>query len=192
MTSGDRYWPEALEAAGISVLVAAGACRGRRQGRCEGRQRRCWDLPEGIPVAGGHGQTAARAGRGAAEPGRGDGNHRHRAGDGRLPEHPAFPRERRDEVYRHALPGGRLYLPIGNTRAWRFAGSGCVLPGPARRGCARAAHREAAAVPLGCEGVTFFALFLAGAPDQGRMSRRAGAFLTARACPPRGRIWRAA
>ena len=80
-------------------------------------------------------------------------------------EHPAFPREGRVTVDRHALPGRYLYLPIGNTAgmALRWFRDVCCPDLPAGGAGYAALDREAAAVPLGCEGVTFLP-FLAGAP----------------------------
>lgn len=106
-------------------------------------------------------------------------------------EHPAFPRERRVTVYRHALPGRYLYLPIGNTAgmALRWFRDVCCPDLPAGGAGYAALDREAAAVPLGCEGVTFLP-FLAGAPDQDECPGARGAFYGARLSTTRAHLAR--
>ena len=189
----DRYWPEALEAAGISVrlLPACMPC-GEKAGPLRREAAALLGLPEGIPVAAGAmDQTAAALAAGAAEPGAVTETTGTALVMAACTEHPAFPRERRVTVYRHALPGRYLYLPIGNTAgmALRWFRDVCCPDLPAGGAGYAALDREAAAVPLGCEGVTFLP-FLAGAPDQDECPGARGAFYGARLSTTRAHLAR--
>ena len=149
-------------------------------------------LPEGIPVAAGAmDQTAAALAAGAAEPGAVTETTGTALVMAACTEHPAFPREGRVTVYRHALPGRYLYLPIGNTAgmALRWFRDVCCPDLPAGGAGYAALDREAAAVPLGCEGVTFLP-FLAGAPDQDECPGARGAFYGARLSTTRAHLAR--
>ena len=189
----DRYWPESLEAAGISVrlLPACMPC-GEKAGPLRREAAALLGLPEGIPVAAGAmDQTAAALAAGAAEPGAVTETTGTALVMAACTEHPAFPRERRVTVYRHALPGRYLYLPIGNTAgmALRWFRDVCCPDLPAGGAGYAALDREAAAVPLGCEGVTFLP-FLAGAPDQDECPGARGAFYGARLSTTRAHLAR--
>ena len=189
----DRYWPEALEAAGISVrlLPACMPC-GEKAGPLRREAAALLGLPEGIPVAAGAmDQTVAALAAGAAEPGAVTETTGTALVMAACTEHPAFPRERRVTVYRHALPGRYLYLPIGNTAgmALRWFRDVCCPDLPAGGAGYTALDREAAAVPLGCEGVTFLP-FLAGAPDQDECPGARGAFYGARLSTTRAHLAR--
>ena len=189
----DRYWPEALEAAGISVrlLPACMPC-GEKAGPLRREAAALLGLPEGIPVAAGAmDQTAAALAAGAAEPGAVTETTGTALVMAACAEHPAFPREGRVTVYRHALPGRYLYLPIGNTAgmALRWFRDVCCPDLPAGGAGYAALDREAAAVPLGCEGVTFLP-FLAGAPDQDECPGARGAFYGARLSTTRAHLAR--
>ena len=189
----DRYWPEALEAAGISVrlLPACMPC-GEKAGPLRREAAALLGLPEGIPVAAGAmDQTAAALAAGAAEPGAVTETTGTALVMAACTEHPAFPREGRVTVYRHALPGRYLYLPIGNTAgmALRWFRDVCCPDLPAGGAGYAALDREAAAVPLGCEGVTFLP-FLAGAPDQDECPGARGAFYGARLSTTRAHLAR--
>ena len=189
----DRYWPEALEAAGISVrLLPACVPCGEKAGPLQREAAALLGLPEGIPVAAGAmDQTAAALAAGAAEPGAVTETTGTALVMAACTEHPAFPRERRVTVYRHALPGRYLYLPIGNTAgmALRWFRDVCCPDLPAGGAGYAALDREAAAVPLGCEGVTFLP-FLAGAPDQDECPGARGAFYGARLSTTRAHLAR--
>ena len=189
----DRYWPEALEAAGISVrLLPACVPCGEKAGPLQREAAALLGLPEGIPVAAGAmDQTAAALAAGAAEPDAVTETTGTALVMAACAEHPAFPRERRVTVYRHALPGRYLYLPIGNTAgmALRWFRDVCCPDLPAGGAGYAALDREAAAVPLGCEGVTFLP-FLAGAPDQDECPGARGAFYGARLSTTRAHLAR--
>lgn len=189
----DRYWPEALEAAGISVrLLPACVPCGEKAGPLRREAAALLGLPEGIPVAAGAmDQTAAALAAGAAEPGAVTETTGTALVMAACAEHPAFPREGRVTVYRHALPGRYLYLPIGNTAgmALRWFRDVCCPDLPAGGEGYAALDREAAAVPLGCEGVTFLP-FLAGAPDQDECPGARGAFYGARLSTTRAHLAR--
>lgn len=189
----DRYWPEALEAAGISVrLLPACVPCGEKAGPLQREAAALLGLPEGIPVAAGAmDQTAAALAAGAAEPGAVTETTGTALVMAACAEHPAFPREGRVTVYRHALPGRYLYLPIGNTAgmALRWFRDVCCPDLPAGGAGYAALDREAAAVPLGCEGVTFLP-FLAGAPDQDECPGARGAFYGARLSTTRAHLAR--
>lgn len=189
----DRYWPEALEAAGISVrLLPACVPCGEKAGPLQREAAALLGLPEGIPVAAGAmDQTATALAAGAAEPGAVTETTGTALVMAACTEHPAFPREGRVTVYRHALPGRYLYLPIGNTAgmALRWFRDVCCPDLPAGGAGYAALDREAAAVPLGCEGVTFLP-FLAGAPDQDECPGARGAFYGARLSTTRAHLAR--
>lgn len=189
----DRYWPEALEAAGISVrLLPACIPCGEKAGPLRREAAALLGLPEGIPVAAGAmDQTAAALAAGAAEPDAVTETTGTALVMAACTEHPAFPRERRVTVYLHALPGRYLYLPIGNTAgmALRWFRDVCCPDLPAGGAGYAALDREAAAVPLGCEGVTFLP-FLAGAPDQDECPGARGAFYGARLSTTRAHLAR--
>ena len=189
----DRYWPEALEAAGISVrLLPACVPCGEKAGPLQREAAALLGLPEGIPVAAGAmDQTAAALAAGAAEPGAVTETTGTTLVMAACTEHPAFLREGRVTVYRHALPGRYLYLPIGNTAgmALRWFRDVCCPDLPAGGAGYVALDREAAAVPLGCEGVTFLP-FLAGAPDQDECPGARGAFYGARLSTTRAHLAR--
>lgn len=189
----DRYWPEALEAAGISVrLLPACVPCGEKAGPLQREAAALLGLPEGIPVAAGAmDQTAAALAAGATEPGTVTETTGTALVMAACTETPAFPPEGRVTVYRHALPGRYLYLPIGNTAgmALRWFRDVCC-PDLVTGGEGYAAlDREAAAVPLGCEGVTFLP-FLAGAPDQDECPGARGAFYGARLSTTRAHLAR--
>lgn len=189
----DRYWPEALEAAGISVrLLPACVPCGEKAGPLQREAAALLGLPEGIPVAAGAmDQTATALAAGAAEPGAVTETTGTALVMAACTKHPAFPREGRVTVYRHALPGRYLYLPIGNTAgmALRWFRDVCCPDLPAGGAGYAALDREAAAVPLGCEGVTFLP-FLAGAPDQDECPGARGAFYGARLSTTRAHLAR--
>ena len=189
----DRYWPEALEAAGISVrLLPACVPCGEKAGPLQREAAALLGLPEGIPVAAGAmDQTAAALAAGAPEPGAVTEPTAPAGGRPAATPHPAPPRARRGPVYRHALPGRYLYLPIGNTAgmALRWFRDVCCPDLPAGGAGYAALDREAAAVPLGCEGVTFLP-FLAGAPDQDECPGARGAFYGARLSTTRAHLAR--
>ena len=136
-------------------------------------------------------QTAAALAAGAAEPGAVTETTGTALVMAACTEHPAFPGEGRVTVYRHALPGRYLYLPIGNTAgmALRWFRDVCCPDLPAGGEGYAALDREAAAVPLGCEGVTFLP-FLAGAPDQDECPGARGAFYGARLSTTRAHLAR--
>ena len=189
----DRYWPEALEAAGISVrLLPACVPCGEKAGPLQREAAALLGLPAGIPVAAGAmDQTAAALAAGAAEPGAVTETTGTALVMAACTETPAFPPEGRVTVYRHALPGRYLYLPIGNTAgmALRWFRDVCCPDLPAGGAGYAALDREAAAVPLGCEGVTFLP-FLAGAPDQDECPGARGAFYGARLSTTRAHLAR--
>lgn len=189
----DRYWPEALEAAGISVrLLPACVPCGEKAGPLQREAAALLGLPEGIPVAAGAmDQTAAALAAGATEPGTVTETTGTALVMAACTETPAFPPEGRVTVYRHALPGRYLYLPIGNTAgmALRWFRDVCCPDLPAGGEGYAALDREAAAVPLGCEGVTFLP-FLAGAPDQDECPGARGAFYGARLSTTRAHLAR--
>lgn len=189
----DRYWPEALEAAGISVrLLPACVPCGEKAGPLQKEAADLLGLPEGIPVAAGAmDQTAAALAAGATEPGTVTETTGTALVMAACTETPAFPPEGRVTVYRHALPGRYLYLPIGNTAgmALRWFRDVCCPDLPAGGEGYAALDREAAAVPLGCEGVTFLP-FLAGAPDQDECPGARGAFYGARLSTTRAHLAR--
>lgn len=189
----DRWWTEALDAAGIParLLPPCVPC-GETVGPLQKEPAELLGLPAGIPVAAGAmDQTAAALAAGAAEPGAVTETTGTALVMAACTEHPAFPREGRVTVYRHALPGRYLYLPIGNTAgmALRWFRDVCCPDLPAGGAGYAALDREAAAVPLGCEGVTFLP-FLAGAPDQDECPGARGAFYGARLSTTRAHLAR--
>ena len=111
----DRYWPEALEAAGISVrLLPACVPCGEKAGPLRREAAALLGLPEGIPVAAGAmDQTAAALAAGAAEPGAVTETTGTALVMAACTEHPVT-----------RCRAGICTCPSATPRAWRFAGSG--------------------------------------------------------------------
>ena len=163
----DGYWPEALAAAGVSPdklpeLRECGSLAGPLTGKAAGQL----GLTAGTPVfTGAMDQTAA-----ALAAGSGDGIITETTGTalvtaaatGQL----VFPGTHPVAIYRHAVRGRYVYLPIGNTAGmalrW-FRDQFC--PDLPEGGAGYAAlDAMAAAVPPGCEGLVFLP-YLSGCVD---------------------------
>lgn len=164
----DGWWGEALEAAGVCPdklpeLVECGA----PVGPLRPEAARLLGLPAGIPVvAGAMDQTAAALAAGCVAPGIVTETTGTALVAAACTGAPVFAGGHRVTIYRHALPGKFLYLPIGNTAGmalrW-FRDQFC--PDLPAGGAGYAALDElAAGAPCGCDGLVFLP-FLSGSVD---------------------------
>ena len=175
----DGYWPQALALAGLRAdqLPELLAC-GQRAGGLTAEAARFLGLPQGLPVvAGAMDQTAAALAAGSDRPGAVTETTGTALVMTACTDAPVFPRQRRVTVYRHALPGQYLYLPIGKTAgmALRWFRDAFCPDLPAGSDGFAALDQEVAALPLGSEGVAFLP-FLAGARDQDACPGARGVF----------------
>lgn len=163
----DGYWVEALAAAGVSPdkLPELREC-GSLAGPLTGEAARQLGLQPGTPVfTGAMDQTAA-----ALAAGSGGGVITETTGTalvtaavtGRL----VFPGDHPVTIYRHAVKGQYVYLPIGNTAgmALRWFRDQFCPDLPAGGAGYAALDGMAAAVPPGCEGLVFLP-YLSGCVD---------------------------
>lgn len=164
----DCYWPEALEAAGIGEdkLPRLLDC-GEPVGGLTAAAAEALGLTPGIPVTtGAMDQTAAALAGGCTRPGTVTETTGAALVLAACTDQPTFAQGHHVTIYRHALPGKFIYLPIGNTGGmalqW-FRDQFCKdLPG-GREGYA-ALDQLVAEVPCGCEGLVFLP-YLAGSVD---------------------------
>lgn len=164
----DGLWGEALEAAGVGrgklpELVECGAPVGPLQGEAA----RQLGLPAGIPVvAGAMDQTAAALAAGCVAPGIITETTGTALVAAACTDAPVFAEGHRVTIYRHALPGKFLYLPIANTAgmALRWFRDEFCRDLPAGGAGYAALDALAAGAPCGCEGLVFLP-FLSGSVD---------------------------
>lgn len=163
----DGYWPEALDAAGVSLdkLPELREC-GSLAGPLTGEAARQLGLTAGTPVfTGAMDQTAA-----ALAAGSGNGVITETTGTAlvaaAVTDAPVFPQDHPVTIYRHAVKGQYVYLPIGNTAgmALRWFRDQFCPDLPAGGAGYAALDKMAAAVPPGCEGLVFLP-YLSGCVD---------------------------
>ncbi len=177
------YWAAALDAAGVppEKLPEPLEC-GEAAGPLLLDAAAALGLPAGIPVVtGAMDQTAAALAAGGVSPGTVTETTGTALVMAACTDAPVFARGHRVTIYRHALAGKYLYLPIGNTAGmalrW-FRDEFCRdLPAGAR-GYA-ALDTLAQAVPCGCEGLVFLP-FLSGSVDPDACENARAAFFGAR------------
>ena len=163
----DGLWEEALAAAGIPVgmLPELLDC-GEPVGPLLPGPAEALGLPPGIPVAtGAMDQTAAALAAGCVAPGAVTETTGTALVAAACTEAPVFAEGHHVTIYRHALAGKYLYLPIGNTAgmALRWFRDEFCRDLPADGGYA-ALDAQAAKVPCGSDGLVFLP-FLAGSVD---------------------------
>lgn len=163
----DDLWEEALAAAGIPVgmLPELLDC-GEPVGPLLPGPAEALGLPPGIPVAtGAMDQTAAALAAGCVAPGAVTETTGTALVAAACTEAPVFAEGHHVTIYRHALAGKYLYLPIGNTAgmALRWFRDEFCRDLPADGGYA-ALDAQAAKVPCGSDGLVFLP-FLAGSVD---------------------------
>ena len=164
----DGLWPEALAAAGVEPqklppLVECGSAVGGLLAQAA----RELGLPAGVPVvAGAMDQVAAALAAGCVEPGVVTETTGTALVAAVCTDAPVFSGGHRVTIYRHALPGRYLYLPIGNTAgmALRWFRDQFCRDLPAGAEGYLALDQLAGQVPPGCEGLVFLP-FLAGCVD---------------------------
>ncbi len=164
----DGWWTKALCAAGINekLLPELLEC-GTTVGGLLPETAVFLGLPEGIPVVtGAMDQTAAALALSCALPGTITETTGTALVVAACTDRPRFPEGHHVTIYRHALSGRYLYLPLANTAGmalrW-FRDEFCRdLPGGAAG--YQALDALAQTVPCGCDGLTFLP-FLAGSVD---------------------------
>lgn len=179
----DTLWAQGLAAAGVSAallpeLLECGAPAGPLlPGPAEEL-----GLPPGIPVvAGAMDQTAAALAAGCTRPGTVTETTGTALVMAACTDAPAFRSGHHVTVYRHALPGKYLYLPIGNTAgmALRWFRDEFCRDLPAGAQGYTALDALAQSVPCGCEGLVFLP-FLSGSVDPDACPQARAAFFGAR------------
>lgn len=179
----DTVWPRALEAAGISpgLLPELLDC-GQIAGPLLPHAAAALGLPAGIPVAAGAmDQTAAALAAGCIRPGAVTETTGTALVMAACTDTPVFASGHRVTIYRHALPGKYLYLPIGNTAgmALRWFRDEFCRDLPAGAAGYAALDALAQTVPCGCEGLVFLP-FLSGSVDPDACENARAVFFGAR------------
>ena len=179
----DGLWADGLTAAGIEAdkLPRILEC-GEVVGPLTEETAALLGLESGIPVVtGAMDQTAAALAGGCTKPGMVTETTGPALVLAACTEEPTFADGHHVTIYRHALPGKFIYLPIGNTGGmalkW-FRDQFCRdLPG-GEEGF-NAINEMVAAVPAGCEGLVFLP-FLAGSVDPDNCPEATACFFGAR------------
>lgn len=179
----DAYWAAALDAAGVPAekLPEPLEC-GERAGALLPNAAAALGLPAGIPVVtGAMDQTAAALAAGCVSPGTVTETTGTALVMAACTDAPAFARGHRVTIYRHALAGKYLYLPIGNTAgmALRWFRDEFCRDLPAGAAGYAALDALAQSVPRGCEGLVFLP-FLSGSVDPDTCESARAAFFGAR------------
>lgn len=172
----DGYWDTALSLAGVNrdrmpELLECGTA----VGPLLPARARALGLPEtALAVTGAMDQTAAALAAGCVRPGALCETTGTAMVAAAYTDCPRFSTAHHVTIYRHAMPGAFLYLPISNTVGmalkW-FRDTFC----DGLEGGYAAMDRLAAPIPPGAEGVTFLP-FLAGAVDPDSLPDAAGCF----------------
>lgn len=179
----DGLWKKGLAAAEIDEdkLPEILEC-GEKVGPLTESAARILGLEPGIPVVtGAMDQTAAALAAGCAKPGTVTETTGSALVLAACTDNPTFAEGHHVTIYRHALPGKFIYLPIGNTGGmalkW-FRDQFCRdLPGG--EAGYDAINEMVAQIPAGCEGLTFLP-FLSGSVDPNSCPEATGCFFGAR------------
>ena len=179
----DGLWQEGLNLAGIDPekLPEILEC-GEVVGALTEKAARELGLEPGIPVVtGAMDQTAAALAAGCTKPGTVTETTGSALVMAACTDEPAFAEGHHVTIYRHAMPGKFIYLPIGNTGGlalkW-FRDEFCAdLPGG--EAGYDAINDLVSSVPAGCEGLTFLP-FLSGSVDPDNCPEARGCFFGAR------------
>lgn len=192
--SSDGLWEKGLAAAGIDPdkLPEILEC-GEKVGPLTESAAKMLGLAPGIPVVtGAMDQTAAALAGGCTKPGTVTETTGSALVLAACTDRPAFAEGHHVTIYRHALPGKFIYLPIGNTGGmalkW-FRDQFCKdLPGG--EAGFNAINEMVSRIPAGCEGLTFLP-FLSGSVDPDSCPEATGCFFGARLSSTRGHFARA-
>ncbi len=179
----DGLWEKGLAAAGIDPdkLPEILEC-GEKVGPLTDKAARLLGLQPGIPVVtGAMDQTAAALAGGCTKPGTVTETTGSALVLAACTDEPTFAEGHHVTIYRHALPGKFIYLPIGNTGGmalkW-FRDQFCRdLPGG--EAGFDAISEMVSAIPAGCEGLTFLP-FLSGSVDPDSCPEATACFFGAR------------
>lgn len=189
----DDVWTQGLSAAGIEAdrLPEILEC-GAPAGTLTEAAAALLGLKPGIPVVtGAMDQTAAALAGGCVRPGTVTETTGSALVLAACTEEPVFAEGHHVTIYRHALPGKFIYLPIGNTGGmalkW-FRDQFCRdLPGG--EAGYDALNALASQIPPGCEGLVFLP-FLSGSVDPDSCPDARGCFFGARLSTTRGHFAR--
>lgn len=181
--NADGLWHKGLEAAGIhsDKLPRILECGTRVGGLTEETARKL-GLEPGIPVVtGAMDQTAAALAGGCVKPGTVTETTGSALVLAACTDQPVFAEGHHVTVYRHAVPGKYIYLPIGNTGGmalkW-FRDTFCRdLPGG--EDGFNAINSQVSGIPAGCEGLVFLP-FLSGSVDPDNCPEATACFFGAR------------
>ena len=190
----DGYWSQGLAIAGIDpdklpLLLDCGEVAG---GLTEATAAQL-GLEPGIPVVtGAMDQTAAALAGGCTEPGTVTETTGAALVLAAATDAPIFAEGHHVTIYRHALPGKFIYLPIGNTGGmalqW-FRNEFCKDLPKGREGFSRL-DQLVEEVPAGCEGLVFLP-FLSGSVDPDTCPEATACFFGARLSSTRAHFGRA-
>lgn len=163
----DTYWEDVLDWAGISLQKLPDLLEcGEAAGPLLPDAARFLGLPAGIPVvAGAMDQTAAALAVSALEPGTVTETTGTALVVAACTQTPVFSQKHHVTIYRHAVPGQYLYLPIGNTAGMALRWFRDVFcPDLSGAGGYAALDVMAAKAPPGCGGLVFLP-YLSGKVD---------------------------
>jgi len=179
----DGLWQEGLALAGIDPVKLPEILEcGEVVGTLTEKAARELGLEPGVPViTGAMDQTAAALAAGCTESGTVTETTGSALVMAACTDEPAFAEGHHVTIYRHAMPGKFIYLPIGNTGGlalkW-FRDEFCAdLPGG--EAGYDAINDLVSSVPAGCEGLTFLP-FLSGSVDPDNCPEARGCFFGAR------------
>ena len=179
----DGLWEKGLAAAGISAdkLPEILEC-GQKVGPLTRQAAAMLGLQPGIPVVtGAMDQTAAALAGGCTKAGTVTETTGSALVLAACTDEPAFAEGHHVTIYRHALPGKYIYLPIGNTGGmalkW-FRDQFCKDLSGGEAGF-NAINEMVSSVPAGCEGLTFLP-FLSGSVDPDNCPEATACFFGAR------------
>ena len=179
----DSLWEKGLEAAGIcpDKLPAVLEC-GEQVGPLTEAAAELLGLEAGIPVVtGAMDQTAAALAGGCIKPGTVTETTGSALVLAACTEAPIFAQGHHVTIYRHALPGKFIYLPIGNTggMALRWFRDQFCKELPKGEAGYDAINAMVSQIPAGCEGLTFLP-FLSGSVDPDSCPEATGCFFGAK------------
>ena len=179
----DGLWNKGLAAAGIDTdkLPEILEC-GEKVGPLTAEAAELLGLNPGIPVVtGAMDQTAAALAGGCIKPGTVTETTGSALVLAACTDNPTFAEGHHVTVYRHALPGKFVYLPIGNTggMALRWFRDQFCKDLPNGEEGYEAINRMVSEIPAGCEGLTFLP-FLSGSVDPDSCPEATGCFFGAR------------
>lgn len=185
------YWQKALDAAGVPLQKLPPLVRcGQAVGGLLPGPAALLGLAQGIPVCtGAMDQTAAALAAGGVRPGVVTETTGTAHVVAACTDAPVFAAGHRVTIYRHALDGLYLYLPIGNTAGMALKWFRQQFGRPEESYAAL--DEAAAAVPAGCEGLVFLPYLAGGSVDPDNCPGATACFFGARLSTTRGHFIRA-